>query len=777
MKLLFKKEKSPGAFLAFSHLPFSHLPFKTQGVRGKGFLFYKKTLRLIPIIGLCFILCSCQKDQKQTQSTLHNSSTLVEDINETISPEGTSQESHTQQSVTAPEDKGEVEGHPPPEGIPEGTNQATLHHNIALKLPEPFIEREGHKQFTVTQANQATQVQEQGTQVQEQGTQVQEQSTQVQEQGTSTNAQGQHTQYFFTLQDNIAFPDLAQKIKVPLSDIQLTITAVCVLEENTDQSFVKTSQIALKPNIPIIELIAEKALLYAQDMPSCSFKFSAQNSFGSKHIFEFPKMPIKGHIQSVGLDLQQNLQSLKTSYIQLSSLPNLQIATRANINRIQMICDNLLLSNVQFLDSEKNIPFKSEPNLSEVITQKPGHIQELCRFFGYKDNILMGISKLFNILYHQEPPKISVTYNSHLMQNANVFYQASQQADPNVFYQASQQADPNATTQDNVIPLYRQFIHNLNNHPIHLLIKKVGTISYYGLYYVIIGDQSQFPHLHKKAYHPLYIPYSTEFLIHDFQKRIDDTNTFLPIQTDLQDLDTQLIATWPSGSLITIAPKSEISFAVAIDYRHINICPNTIQKSKENSTMNSQELTSLIFDYFVPPKTKYYYDGRGLRKIEPTDPKDIHIYASKWIGVVIQQPEIDFIQVASNQITEQMLQKNTIHTWRANPENKAKYFVSLNERLIQTPNNDIEPTLSPAYFKSWTCQDTPGRLYNDDLFLELSYSSLDREQLLDNSFGTCYHNKARFRYIRWVPIDNEYILPLYEMFKPQPQNVYSKASI
>ena len=734
MKLLFKKEKSPKAFT----FTFLHLPFKKQS--------YKKNLRLIPIIGLCFILCSCQKAQKQKQHILHNSSTSITNINKINLPEGTNQESHPQ---ATPEDSDEQKEQTTLEGTPKDINQAPLHLNTALKLPEPFIEREGHKKFTFTQATQASQ------------------TTQAQEQSTSTNAPSQENQYFLTIQDNIVFPDLAQIIKVPFSDIQLTITAFCVFEKNTNQGFIKTSHIALKPTISIIELVAEKALLYTQSPPLCSFKFLAQNNFGSKHIFELPKMPIKGPIQSVGLDLQQNSQSLKTSYILLSSLPNLQITAEANnINRIQMICDNLLLSNVQFSDLEKNIPFQSEPNLSEVIKQQPGHTPEPCRLFGYKDNTLMGISKLFNILYHQIPPKIYVVYNPHLMQDANVFYQASQQA------------HSNTTTQDkdNVIPLYRHVIYNLNNHPIHLVIKKPETISYYGLYYVIIGDKSQFPHLHDtKTYHPLYIPYNTKFLIYDFQKslRNKDKALSLPVQND-----SPLITTWPSSdSLITIAPKSAFSFAVAIDYRHIDICPNIIQKSKEHITMNSQELASLIIDPVIHSKPKYIF-GRGVTKVETPDPKDIHIYASKWIGVVIQQPEIDFIQVASNQITEQMLPKNTIHTWRANPEHKTKHFVSLNEDLIQPPDSDIEsPTLSPAYFKSWTCQDTPNRLYNDDLFLELSYSSLDREELLDNSFGTCYHNKTRFRYIRWVPIDNEYILPLYEMFKMQPQNVYSESSI
>ena len=290
---------------------------------------------------------------------------------------------------------------------------------------------------------------------------------------------------FLKLNDSIVFTGLEKKQsenESSFKNIKLYIKTHCIL--NQEKVIIREFNRPLKETIPLIELLPTEVLLDQINTPSCGFSFKAQNKEGAAHHFELPQLPIINHTTNRFIQLFNSLGRINATfpYVFMNKISDywLDTGTQEQINLVNLICDDFSLSLP--IRPQQFIPFSAFPldELNTQITQKvtkSNSIQK-CRIFGYKKNILTGVSSVFHLLYPQPPLHVSIV--------DSLFEHEDKQQ---LFYFEIMQTDGRDKENRPDIPLYSYIIRNPRNHPVYILIENYKKrerellLDFYGLYY------------------------------------------------------------------------------------------------------------------------------------------------------------------------------------------------------------------------------------------------------------------------------------------------------
>ncbi len=356
---------------------------------------------------------------------------------------------------------------------------------------------------------------------------------------------------FLKLNDNIVFTGLEKKQledKSSFKDVNLHIKTHCIL--NQKKVVIREFNKPLQESIPLIELLPKEVLLYQVNTPSCGFSFKAQNKEGSAHHFELPQLPIINHTANRFIELFNSSGKIKEPflYVFMNKISDywLDTGTQEQIDAVNLICDDFSLS--LSIRPQQFIPFSAFP-LNELNTQIKQKVtqsnhQQQCRIFGYKKNILTGVSSVFHLLYPQPPLHVKI-------EDSLFEHEEKQQS----FYFEIMQADGRHKEDRPDIPLYSYVIENPHPYPVYILIenykkrKEELLLNFYGLYY--------------KTGESFYVWH-------------DDIMQLSGVQ--LIKGENIQIHTIEEGHLIKLTPRSRIRFTVILNER-FRLCSTVRNKS------------------------------------------------------------------------------------------------------------------------------------------------------------------------------------------------------
>ena len=355
---------------------------------------------------------------------------------------------------------------------------------------------------------------------------------------------------FLKLNDSIVFTGLEKKQledKSSFKDINLHIKTHCIL--NQKEVIIREFNRPLQEAIPLIELLPKEVLLYQVNTPSCGFSFKAQNKEGSAHHFELPQLPIINHTTNRFIELFNSSGKIKEPflYIFMNKISDywLNTGTQKEIDTVNLICDDFSLS--LSISSQQFIPFSAFPlgELSAQIKQTivKSNPDQQCRIFGYKKNILTGVSSVFHLLYPQPPLRVTIADSLFKDKEKQQF-----------FYFEIMQVDGRDKENRPDIPLYLYTIRNPYPYPVYILIEnykereKELFLNFYGLYY---KEGESFYVLHDETIHLSAV------------QTIEGKTT----QTNLEE-----------GRLVKLTPGSRITFSVLLKER-FGLCSVVRNKS------------------------------------------------------------------------------------------------------------------------------------------------------------------------------------------------------
>ena len=349
----------------------------------------------------------------------------------------------------------------------------------------------------------------------------------------------------FRLNDNITFTGLSEQMKKQsfLKDVQLKIKLHCTFDDKTvfTKEFIRT----LSQQIPLIELLSSEVLLPLEDKyPACGFSFSAEHKGGAAHYFELPHLPIVDYADNRFIRLLTSSGELEKvfPYVFMDNITDYQIdtGTEESIDSLNLMCSDFSLSlKVRY---QQFIPFSVFPfeTLAEEQKQQITNEQptQQCRIFGHRNNVLVGISSVFHLVY--PTPSLSVGIDRKLFKNKE-----------HTLYPAVMKIGKRGVIQNRPdIPLYTYYISNPHPYPVHILIENYKEkeseleLQLYGLY-----------HMAGRSF------YRREQELFD----LGHINTIKgqAIQTNIKE----------EGTLIRLEPKSRISFSSMLT-ENFSFCNN-----------------------------------------------------------------------------------------------------------------------------------------------------------------------------------------------------------
>ena len=356
---------------------------------------------------------------------------------------------------------------------------------------------------------------------------------------------------FLKLNDNITFTGLGnKKLKEESSvkDISLHIKTHCIL--NQKDVVIHNFNKSLQESISLIELLPKEVFLSQTSTPSCGFSFKAQNKEGSAHHFELPQLPIINHTANHLIELFNSSGEVTAPfpYVFINKISDywLNTGTQEQIDTVNLICDDFSLSLP--IRPQQFIPFSAFPlnelntEIKQKITKNNPH-QE-CRIFGYKKNILTGVSSIFHLSYPQPPLHVSII--------DDLFEHRKRQQS---FYFEILDADGREIENRPDIPIYSYLIRNPHPYPVYILIENYKNteeelmLNFYGLYY--------------KAGKSFYVWHDDVFHL-----------------SGIQIVEGKNIQIHAIGEdhLIKLTPHSEIEFSVLLKER-FTLCSSVHEKS------------------------------------------------------------------------------------------------------------------------------------------------------------------------------------------------------
>ncbi len=291
------------------------------------------------------------------------------------------------------------------------------------------------------------------------------------------------TEKFLRLNDNIVFNGLAEQMKTQsfLHDVSLKIKTHCIVDNQ--KVLIKEFSRALSPSIPLIELLSPEALSERGKnyTPACGFSFKAEHKSGAAHHFELPVLPIVDYQAGRFIRFLTPSGPVKKNfpYLYMDKKAEYQIdmGIQEPINRLSLICDDfslpLEIRPQQFIPFTV-FPFESltEKQIQKITGTKP--IQQ-CRVFGYKNNIMMGVSFVFNLVYPFSPISVSINKGLFKKKADSLFFEVMK---PNGLEEKENRPD---------IPIYTYRISNSRPYPVYILIedyeKRDLKLRAYGLYH------------------------------------------------------------------------------------------------------------------------------------------------------------------------------------------------------------------------------------------------------------------------------------------------------
>ena len=286
----------------------------------------------------------------------------------------------------------------------------------------------------------------------------------------------------FQINDTIVFTGLAEQMQTQgfLKDVQLKVKLHCIFDN--EKVLIKEFTRELSPSIPLIELLSQEALLPQENnYPSCGFSFKAEHKGGAAHHFEIPPLPIVdyGNHRFIRLLDSSGKMSESFNYVFMNTMSDYWLDTgrQEPMDNLHLVCSDFSLP--LLVRPQQFIPFSVFPfdSLSGDILEKVNKenpIQE-CRIFGYKKQILAGVSAIFRLMYPQPPLRVQI--DDELFKNKE-----------QSFYFAIMEPDGRRVKEPRPdIPLYAYIIENPHPYPVYILIenyeKRELQLQYYGLYH------------------------------------------------------------------------------------------------------------------------------------------------------------------------------------------------------------------------------------------------------------------------------------------------------
>ena len=290
---------------------------------------------------------------------------------------------------------------------------------------------------------------------------------------------------FLTINDNIVFTGLREQMEEQksLKNVRLAVKSHCLLNEDT--VLIKEFNKALKPSIPLIELLPEEVLLHQGDhYPSCGFSFKAENKKGAAHHFELPQLPIMDYTKSRFIQFFSSSMKIDESfpYISMDNVADywLDIGEQAPIDNLSLVCSDFSLS--LRIRPQQFIPVSAflfdqlkEKFIRKINRERP---IQTCRILGYVGKVLTGVSYMFYLRYSAPPLRVSI--DDDLFEDKE-----------SSFYFEFMRADGKGDKKDRPdIPLYSYSIRNSHPYPVYILIENYKEreggwliLDFYGLYY------------------------------------------------------------------------------------------------------------------------------------------------------------------------------------------------------------------------------------------------------------------------------------------------------
>ncbi|MDE0119890.1 MAG: hypothetical protein OXM55_07790 [Bdellovibrionales bacterium] len=337
----------------------------------------------------------------------------------------------------------------------------------------------------------------------------------------------------FQINDTIVFTGLEEQMKKQkfLKEVQLRVKLHCIFD--TKKVLIKEFTRELQTSIPLIELLSQEALLPQEsNYPSCGFSFKAEHKGGAAHHFEIPPLPIVDYDKHRFIQLLDSSGKIKDpfNYIFINELSRYWMDTgeQEPMNDLKLTCSDFSLSLP--IRPQQFIPLSafSFDSLEESIWEKVNKENpvQLCRIFGYKADTLVGVSSVFHLMYPQ--PSLRVGIDDDLFKNK----------EPS-FYFAIMEPDGKKVKEPRPdFPIYTYSIKNPQPYPVHILIENYKErelyLRYYGLY-----------HREGKSFYS-----KTEELF--------SLGSIYTVKGQSAQNKTKM------GTVITLEPKSEISFSALI---------------------------------------------------------------------------------------------------------------------------------------------------------------------------------------------------------------------
>ena len=219
------------------------------------------------------------------------------------------------------------------------------------------------------------------------------------------------------INDTIEFPGLEEQIKKQtfLKEIPLNISSRCSVfpERVIIKKFVRD----LSSSIPLIELLPEEVLYSAVKYgphisPHCGFSFTVEHEDGAGHKFKLPTLPIRDYAQSnsiIFFDPPETEKTKKDSYdilVQNKSQYLMNVDKKEkSVNKLILNCETF--SRTELLYKSQFVPI-SIFTLTRLDTDTPPFSffsissrgqEEVCRIFGYRDQVLVAVSSVFHLSY------------------------------------------------------------------------------------------------------------------------------------------------------------------------------------------------------------------------------------------------------------------------------------------------------------------------------------------------------------------------------------------
>ena len=215
----------------------------------------------------------------------------------------------------------------------------------------------------------------------------------------------------FYINDYILFDE--DTLKKHEAAVKFHITTKCIEPEKQNQ-FEKKMVLDYQNKLTLVQLIPEEMFFYGnpwwldkeERKPVCSFQFTSKNSKGDSHYFELPQLIIESFEDSFNLSLiQQNIETEGKERIKqfpILDFENLSkyavISGSSEINEIKLICEKINLSfkagGVKHYDLWK---LQGWGDISDE-----NKITQACRFVSFNDNMVLGVSQLFPLVFPQK---------------------------------------------------------------------------------------------------------------------------------------------------------------------------------------------------------------------------------------------------------------------------------------------------------------------------------------------------------------------------------------